>query len=371
MIDTLAGGGAERVVVELVRRFDRSRFDVTVCVTRTPSLSSADLADLAVPVHVLARKSRFDGFRRLRRLIRECEPHVLHTHKEGSNTFGRLCGLVERVPVMVAHEHGLPVDSAAQRVADCVFARLGSHVIACSAAVGRQIVEKKAIPASRVHVIANGIDTDLFSETAVTESVDGLPIDRPVVAAICRLDVDKDIATLLRAVPETLRHVPGAQFVIAGDGPLRGTLEMLTSQLGIHGNVSFLGYRSDVRALLRQADVFVLSSLREGVPLSVLEAMAMGQPVVAPAVGGVPEVVKDAVTGFLVPASRPAALASALVNVLTDPERARAMGRRARIDSEQNHSVDRMAREIELLYENLLAAVSARSFLPTASASVE
>jgi glycosyltransferase involved in cell wall biosynthesis len=357
VIDTLAGGGAERVVVELVRRLDRTRFNLAVCVTRMPSMSASELADLAVPVHVLARTTRFDGFNRLRTIIRDFSPHVLHTHKEGSNTFARVCGLLERVPVIVAHEHGLPVPSKLQRAADCMLSRLGSHVIACSDGVGTKIIERKWIPPARVHVIRNGVDTDAFAHGAEGATVPRLygRHDGPLIGAISRLDVDKDIGTLLRAVPLTLRSLPSARFVIAGDGPLRFALERQASQLDIQRQVTFLGYQSDVKALLQQIDVFVLSSLREGLPLAVLEAMSMGKPVVATAVGGVPEVVTQGVTGLLVPPNAPDVLASALIKLLGDPVAARAMGHRARIETERHHSISHMVRAIEQLYLELLA----------------
>lgn len=356
MIDTLAGGGAERVVLELVRRLDRTRFDVAVCVTRMPALPPQELTDLAVPVHVLARKTRFDGFGRLRLAIRDFDPHVVHTHKEGSNTFGRICGLLERVPVIVAHEHGLPAPGLAQRFADCVLSRVGTDVLACSGAVAVKLVKQKWIPRWRVHVVRNGIDTDVFTDSgqhdaaAARKSLDG-----PIVAAVCRLDEDKDIATLLRAVPEILRQVPTARFVIAGDGPLRSVLERDAASLGILDRVAFLGHLSDVKSLFERVDIFVSSSRREGLPLAVLEAMSMGKPVVATSVGGVPEVVENGVTGLLVPPAAPELLAAALIHVLSDRATAQMMGQRGRLRAEQNHSVNQMVTAIERLYMQLLS----------------
>src|SRR5207244_3400081 len=217
---TLAGGGAERVAVELIRRLDRSSFDVAACVTREPGLSASDIAALGVPVHILSRKSRFDveGFSRLMKLLRQFAPHVLHTHKEGSNTLGRIAGLLTQVPVLLAHEHCLPDHRRVQRLADCVLARLGTRVLACSRAVLSQQTIKQCIPPSRIRVVPNGIDVDVFNPAETLKVARGelrLP-EGPLVGAIARLDADKDIATLLSAVPGTLRSIPNVQFVIAG-----------------------------------------------------------------------------------------------------------------------------------------------------------
>jgi glycosyltransferase involved in cell wall biosynthesis len=353
MIDTLSGGGAERVAVELIRRLDRTAFDVAACVTRTPGMSARELGDLDAPVHVLGRKSRFDadGFSRLMAVLGQFRPDVLHTHKEGSNTLGRIAGFVSRVPVLLAHEHCLPVESRVQRLADSALARCGSDVFACGGAVGDEVARRKWIPRERIHVIPNGIDVELFDAdcAAVPRQTLGLPAG-PLVAAISRLDGDKDLPTLLRAVPAVLARVPDANLVIAGDGPLRRDLEQLAVALGIGNRTGFLGHRSDVKQLLRVCDVVALSSRREGLPLVVLEAMAMRKPVVATSVGGVSEAVLDGVTGVLVPPRTPEALASALVRLLQDPQTAVRLGRAGRERVERHYAIGAMVEQVQRVY---------------------
>src|SRR4051812_39129736 len=173
VIDTLNGGGAERVAFELTRRLDRSRFEVAACVTRHTGLGANASTALQVPVYVLGRRSRFEGWFQLRQIIADFRPDVLHSHKEGSNTLARIIGIAERVPVMLAHEHCLPTRSFPQRLTDTVLARLGTHVVACGSVVAERLVRDKWIPPSRIHVVRNGIDTEFFRPEPIP--VDGAP----------------------------------------------------------------------------------------------------------------------------------------------------------------------------------------------------
>jgi glycosyltransferase involved in cell wall biosynthesis len=369
VIDTLNGGGAERVAFELARRLDRSRFNVAVCVTRHTGLTASESTALQIPLYVLGRRGRFEGWFQFRRIIADFRPDVLHSHKEGSNTLARIIGIAERVPVMLAHEHCLPTRSFPQRLTDTVLARLGTHVVACGSVVGERLVRDKWIPPSRIHVVRNGIDTDFFRPQPAPVGAARAGSAGAIIGTIARLHVDKDLTTLLRAVPATLRHVPRARFVIAGSGPLQSRLEQEVTALGIADRVTLLGYRTDVRELLGSFDVFVLSSQSEGLPLVVLEAMSMGKPIVATSVGGVPEIVRDGVTGVLVPPKSPGALAAALISVLSDPAAAAMMGAAARAHVLRDHSLTSMVQATERLYENLLSA-RGRPVLGTTSARI-
>ena len=214
-------------------------------------------------------------------------------------------------------------DRAISRLLDCV--------IAVSAAAGRFLVEGKGYPADRVVVVPNGRDlsSSLRADTAGRPQGARLDDAVPLIGVVGRLETQKGHVHLFDAWPDVLRAFPDARLLLVGDGRLRGELERAQT-LGVDGSVIFLGFRGDMPRVLDGIDVLWLPSLYEGMPLTVIEASAMACPVVATAVDGTPEVIEHDVTGWLVPPEEPRALARALVTLLADPDRARAVGRAGR-----------------------------------------
>ena len=191
-------------------------------------------------------------------------------------------------------------------------------------------------------VLHNGIDLEQFAFNG--------PDPAGPAVLVARLAPVKDVDTLLRAAALIVEQRPDFRLEIAGDGPCRGALEALRDQLRLGEQVRFLGGVRDVPRLLTRARLFVLSSLTEGVSLTLLEAMARGLPAAATAVGGNPEVVAAGETGLLVPPRDPAALAAAVLHLWTQPEEAAAMGRAGRARVEQHFDVRRMVAEYEAMY---------------------
>jgi glycosyltransferase involved in cell wall biosynthesis len=206
------------------------------------------------------------------------------------------------------------------------------------------------VSADKIVVIPNAAKTDA-NASPVPRSVLAREDGTPVVLTVARLDGQKGIHHLLDAVSA----VPNASFAIAGDGPNRAALEAYAASVGVSDRVRFLGHRQDVPSLLAAADLFVLPSLYEGLPLSVLEAMASGVPVIATGIGGTDEVVRDGETGTLVPPADPAALAAAIVRTLGDRERASRLALAARALVAREYSVASMVRSVSQLYDALLA----------------
>ncbi len=165
----------------------------------------------------------------------------------------------------------------------------------------------------------------------------------------------KGLSFFIRAVPYVQSVFPESSFVIVGDGQLRPELERLTAELGLNRWVLFLGQRDDVPQILPLFDVFVLPSVKEGLPFALLEALGAARPVVATTVGGVPEVILDGQTGFLVPASDPEALGRAIIALLQNPQQAHAMGEAGRKRVQEHFSVEHMVTDTEEAYRNLLA----------------
>ncbi|MBL8798967.1 MAG: glycosyltransferase [Planctomycetia bacterium] len=357
LVNALEIGGLEKFVCDLVRLSDTKRFAPTVVCLQSKGLLAADLESAGIPVINLDCPSLAKGRTTwcLFHLLRRLRPAVLHTHNPTPQFFGAPTARLLGVPVVVHTKHGqnyphrmLPVtkNRVVSWFTDCV--------VPVSEAAARVATQIERIPEHKVQTIWNGIDLERFPPRA-TQGKTGCR-----VIHVARLSPVKDQATLLRAARLVADRHTEFRLDIVGGGPCEADLKQLHAQLDLGERVRFLGYRADVGLLLRQADVFVLPSLTEGVSLTLLEAMASSLPIVATAVGGNGEVVVPEETGLLVPPQSPAALAAALLEMLKNPERARRMGQRGRQRVEQLFDIRGVVRRYESLYLRLLRRVSAR-----------
>ena len=361
LVISLEVGGLERVLVNHIRHADRARFEVgVVCLAGRGRLATEIEAE-GVAVHALDVHGRGVG-RGVRRLVREMwrlKPDVLHTHNLAAHLLGATAARIARVPVVVHTKHGR-YDTRSWRRALGVRAAsaLSSMVVPVSEDSAREALLFEGVSARKIRVIHNGVDVmgitpgDRFSRPPGSKAV-----------SVGRLAVVKDYPTLLRATRQVVDAIPSFRLDLVGDGPERAALEALRSELGLDHEITFLGERSDVGERLQSADVFALSSTSEGLSLGLLEALAAGLPIVATRVGGNGEIVTDGETGRLVPPADPGALASALIDVLTDQPRLIAMGRAARQRAEESFSLAKVVGRYESLYLELLAAKFAPSGL--------
>lgn len=223
----------------------------------------------------------------------------------------------------------------------------------------RATCARSGIKSERLHVIENGIDVEQFqrrrSTTEARQAI-GWPTDGICIGAIGRLSAEKGFDVLIEAVHQLRHEFPQLRLVIAGDGPLHQTLAEQIQRLQLEGVVRLLGFCEDVPALLESLDAFVLSSRREGLPNVVLEAMAMGLPIVATSVAGIPRIIDDGSNGLLVPADDRAALAAAVRRCITDEELRRRLGAAARNAAVQRHSFAVRTQRLHEVYQDLLSA---------------
>ncbi len=355
VVDSLEVGGAERHVVDLAVMLAREGYEVMVASSVAGGLSEA-LGKANVPVRPLldklVKRSVSVAFaRELRRLIREERFDLVHAHIYASATAAAIAVLGTGVPLVITEHTEALWQGRRERWASRRVYRRAEHIIAVSSAIRQRLIERDAVPPDRITIIHNAVIP------APDTSQSALPGDLregPLVGVVARLQPEKGVANFLRAAARVCTAVPDARFLVAGDGPLREELLDLAGRLGVGERVRFLGYRADARALVGLLDVLVVPSLTEGTPLIVLEAMAAGIPVVASAVGGIPDQIRHNKEGLLIPAGDPAALADALLELLQDPARARSLGEAAlrRADSEFNHST--MVRRIEAVYHAAL-----------------
>lgn len=338
-------GGQEKLLVEFARHADRDRFDLRFVSLGAAGVLARDIRDLGWPVTALEQPS---GLRpllvlRLAQLFRHCRAEVVHTHNNRPLVYSALAARAAGVRRFIHTRHGQSFGASPRQIRLVgVAARWVDAFVCVSQDSARLSVEQK-VPARLVRRIWNGIDTARFA--ALPARSEG-----PAVL-VARLSPEKDIATLLRAAALVLQKDPSFRLDIAGEGPCRGDLERLAAELRLGERVRFLGQVHDVAPLLAGARQFVLSSISEGISLTLLEAMARGLPLVATAVGGNPEVVADGVTGILVPPRDPERMAQALSRLHGDFHLRREMGQMGRQRVEEHFDIRRMVARYEALYE--------------------
>ena len=306
---------------------------------------------------------------KLARLIRRERPRILHTHTAKAGAVGRLAALLAgeaRPPIVVHTFHGHvlrgyfdPVRSAVFRLLERWLARLSTALVAVSPEVRDDLVALGVAPREKFAVVRLGIELDerVRAETngrAETRRLLGIAPDRFAVGWIGRMTGVKRTDDVLLAFRLLQQRGVDAWLCMVGDGPDRDHVERRAHELGVMRRTLVLGYQEDVSPLFASFDAFVLPSVNEGTPVTAIEALAAGRPVVATRVGGVPDVVVDGETGLLVERGDPRALAGALDTLLRDPERRRAMGEAGHARRAAEFDLSVMVRRIEDLYVELL-----------------
>jgi glycosyltransferase involved in cell wall biosynthesis len=299
------------------------------------------------------------------RLLRDGRVDVLHTHRYKETILGTFAAKLARVPHLVRTVHGLNeqmrgwqrLKLGAYQVAEQAMLQLFSdRVVAVSEDIGRSL-EDRGYRAAAIEHVHNGIDLRKVQAARCREEVRReLGIDRHalLVGTVGRLAPVKGHKHFLQAAAVVLQSRPDARFLIVGDGPLRAELTAAAAQIGSRGECLITGERADTYDLVTAMDVFVLPSLHEGIPMAVLEAMALGTPVIATAVGGVPEVVIDGVTGLLVPSRDQRRLASACLQIAADRQLSRKLAGAARRAIEEDFSSEKNGAALVDLYQRLV-----------------
>jgi glycosyltransferase involved in cell wall biosynthesis/peptidoglycan/xylan/chitin deacetylase (PgdA/CDA1 family) len=370
VIDSLGVGGAEQLLVILARHIDRSRFDMQVC-----SLNAVDpgspivdsLRSSGTPIHDVSGFVRHDPrhVMRVAMLVRRMRFGIVHGHLPYGYTVAALAGkLTRRTAVATLHSiHDVAPSRHTWKVAvkHLVLRRWTHSVIACAEEIAVAARTRLNLPDSRLVVLRNPVEDAAFDEiepSVASATRRELLSGRagPLVVAIGALLPAKGHEILVAAVPGLLEVFPEARVVIAGRrGSNAAVVHRRMTESGVQDHVLLAGLRRDVRAVLAAADLFVLPSLWEGLPLALLEAMAAGTPVVATRVGGVPEVVADGASGRLVAPGDHEALARAMIDVLSHPDAARNRAVAARAHMHASHGARPWADCLSDIYESLAA----------------
>jgi sugar transferase (PEP-CTERM/EpsH1 system associated) len=363
VVDSLNSGGTELVSAALIERTGGS-FEHAVCFFRGSGPAENGVASLKVPVTFLGKRDGHDWTLALRiaRLCRRLRPQVVHARNWGTMDAvigARLAG----VPVVVQSEHGRDMSDLDGlhprriRVRRLLAPFIDVHVVV-SEHLQRWLVECVRVAPEKVRVVRNGVDAARFMPLVERDRVreeEGYGRTDHVFGAVGRLTPVKDHRTLLEAFHAVSMRRPECRLVLVGDGAERPLLEEQVRQRGLADRVRIVGHRVDVTRWLGMMDVFVHPSLMEGMSNAVLEAMAVGLPVVATAVGGNPEIVEHGVGGSLVPPSSPSALADAMLSYCGDDRMRMAHGAAARERVEKDFPLMKMVAGYTAVYRDALA----------------
>jgi len=371
LIESLGRGGAEQLLLTTVRALNRDKVVSMVGCLYSPLDLQPQFEDAGVPVYPLALRGRLDwsrGVIGLARVLRRVRADVVHTHLFYANFYGRLAARLARCPAVVTTLHSADythqdtgrLTFRMRKTADRFTARyLTTMHIAVSEAVRDDY--RRHLGLTDIEVVHNYVDPRRYGvpapeERRATRAALGCSDEDYVLLTIGRLHWEKGQQFLVTAMKAIVQAVPAARLVLVGDGPDDARLRELAAAQGVEDAVVFAGSQPDVRRLLGGADVFVLPSNLEGLPVALLEAMAAGLPVVATSVGGVPEILADGVNGRLVPARNPDAIAAAVIGVHAQSDRGRSMGRSGRLTIEGRFSTPVAMPRLETLYQRIACA---------------
>lgn len=359
VITSMPVGGAETSLVSLTGRLDRARFAPELCCLKSFGPLGEVLAEkLPAFTGLLAHKYDIGVLGRLVRLIRRRRIDAVVTVGAGDKMFwGRLAACLAGVPVICSALHSTGVPDHVE-LPNRLLTPITDAFIAVAQAHARYLIEHEGCAARKVRVIPNGVDPEEFHPRWPSRTLQeelGLAAGAPVAGIVAALRPEKHHELFLRAAALVRRELPGARFLVVGDGPRRAKLESLARELSLFEAVRFLGTHRDVAEVLSLVDVLVLTSHAEASPISILEAMACEKPVVATRVGSVGETVIDGETGYLAAPGEAGEIADRVIELLKDPQRAAAMGRAGRERVISHWSIQRTVEG----YQDLIAGIYA------------
>jgi glycosyltransferase involved in cell wall biosynthesis len=357
-------GGAEKLLIPLSTKVDSERFRVMVIALTCGGPLEEQLRRSNIDVRVLRRDGRFSLFDlfRLVRLIKEQEIDIIHTHLQNADIWAGLaakfCGVKH-----ISTFHGVYFKiSILESMKQKLRVILPHKIIAVSHHTANYCIVQLKAKSEKVVVVHNGVDISKFQSVLDIDFKRrelGIAQDKTVLASFGRLEIEKGHRCLIEAIAHLKNVYSKINLVvlIVGEGSLKQKLMKMSMELGLNEIVRFLGDRRDVAELLEITDIVVNPSLSEGLPLSCLEAMAAGKPVVATRVGGMPELIKDKENGLLVESGDPARLARGILDLIEDKDLAKRLALKAKDSTRTDFSIDKMLVQTSQLYESLINSV--------------
>ena len=366
--------GAEAVILNLSRALEESGHSSSIGVFANLPHPNLQLYDAGrregIPSYRIECRGQIDPsvLRSIRSLAQEVRADIVHAHGYKADLYTWLALRNDGTP-FVSTCHNWLDDGLLVRLygrLDRVALRNYSAVVAVSEPV-KQRLAKAGVNSERLFKISNGIDLHPFRRAMPILPEELQTESAQIVGIVGRLSPEKGIDLFLRAAGRVLADQPNTKFIVVGDGPDQDQLCRLTRELRLEGKVCFLGRRSDMPEILASLDVLVLSSRFEGMPMTVLEGMASSRAIIATAVGEVPSVVHDGVTGLLIPPEDVDALHKALTRLLRNPSERECLGERGKAFVEKCFSAKQMADEYLAVYQGVLSGTAGRGVLQTRS----
>lgn len=358
VIDSLVLGGAQVVLENLLKHADRSQFTLETACLHGHGVFWNRIKDTGSPVYSLSFHHLFPSYvAGLMGLILARRYDVVHCHLLASNLIAKPLAACLGVPVRVNHDHCNDKLADPRRwvpAADTWTNRFSTHVCAVSESTREFLVQHEGVPADRATTVHNGIDLATFhpqpEKRAEARARWNLPEDAFVIGGIGRLTYQKNFALFLEIAADVLKKHPGARFVIAGTGEDDAALKAQAAQLGLGDRLQFLGYVGDMTALYPALDLLLLTSRYEGLPITILEAMAVGIPIVASRLDGVLEVLRDGEDAALPPPGDREAFTARVCEMIEQPALARRYAEAALAKARKDHSAEAMTRAVEAIY---------------------
>ena len=361
VIDSLHLGGAQEVVLNL-STCGSPRFTHEVATMHGHGIYWDRLRDAAIKVHSLSPHKHLPLYlATLPALLLSRRPDILHCHLIPSNIIAKPLGALLGVPLIINHDHTNDphrIDNKLLLALDKSTNRFARHIIAVAAACRDFLIQHESIPPKKISLVPNAIDLRRFSPetTSRTESraALGLPPEFPVIAGVGRLNPQKNFSLFLEIAAVVSSKFPDTRFLLAGEGPEESLLRNQAARLGIADKVIFAGYIPDTRVVYAAADILLMPSRFEGLPMTLLEAMAMGLPVVASNLDGIAEVITDSREGFLAPPGEASVFTDRILRLLGDERLAATLSTNARAKIAAHHSVEKMTSAVEAIYDRFL-----------------
>lgn len=348
------GGQEKRVLAEMSGLAGRGHYVSMVC--REHARIKNEALSLGINVHILPLRRPYDilSIIKLAGILKREKIDIVNTHSGVDSWIGGLAARAARTALLVRTRHlNIPLKRSPLNF----IHYLPDMYITCGENMRSNLVDRCGFPGSRVVSIPTGTDPEFFhvKRNKKAGRKYGVDIGSPVIANVGILRSVKGHEVTLKAVKHVVASVPDARFLIVGDGPRKKELENMVKDLNIAEHVVFTGFVRDIAEIYSFSDVAVLSSWSEGLPQSLLQAMAAGVPVVATNVGGVPEIVVHEKTGILVDPGDHEALGNGIIHILENPGYAMQLVETAKDNVMKKHSVDHMVEKIEALYKDLLS----------------
>jgi glycosyltransferase involved in cell wall biosynthesis len=355
LVESLEIGGAEKLVCDFVIGRGADRTSV-ICLEVIGALGES-LRAQGFRVDLVGMKGRWTTIQRLRGMLQRERPDILHCHNFTAHLYGAIAArLVGGIRVLMT-KHGALVP--ARSLVGLVNRWLaGTTQVVAVSMEAVQVMKPWERPAKPILYIANGISLRPYENPISRDAARtrlGWPRDVFMVGIVARVTAIKGHVRLVESFSRILPRIPGAMLVIVGDGAARASVEQRIDQLGLESSVYFLGERQDVPLILAALNVFCLPSETEGMPITLLEAMAASRPVVVSTVGAIPKVVDDGVSGILISPFDSDALDTALLKLAGDPQLAASMGQAGQRRVERDFSSTTALRNYETLYEQMMA----------------